>query len=74
MCVGFDKQSLLRACCGIGGTYNYDANRMGGAQDVSVCPNPKQYIHWDGIHLTQEAHHRISDILKNILFQIQCVF
>ncbi|KAF5934833.1 hypothetical protein HYC85_025962 [Camellia sinensis] len=72
--LGFDKQSLLRACCGIGGTYNYDANRTCGSQDVHVCPNPKQYIHWDGIHLTQEAHHRISDILKNILFEFQCVF
>ncbi|CAL5349625.1 unnamed protein product [Camellia sinensis] len=59
--LGFDKQSLLRACCGIGGTYNYDANRTCGSQDVPVCPNPKHYIHWDGIHLTQEAHYRISE-------------
>ncbi|KAI7981180.1 Acetylajmalan esterase [Camellia lanceoleosa] len=72
--LGFDKQSLLIACCGIGGTYNYDANRMCGSHDVPICPNPKQYIHWDGIHLTQEAHHHISDILKNILFEFQCVF
>ncbi|KAI7996716.1 Acetylajmalan esterase [Camellia lanceoleosa] len=72
--LGFDKQSLLIACCGIGGTYNYDANRMCGSHDVPICPNPKQCIHWDGIHLTQEAHHHISDILKNILFEFQCVF
>ncbi|KAF6159934.1 hypothetical protein GIB67_033018 [Kingdonia uniflora] len=53
--LGFDQGSLNKACCGIGGQYNYDGSRMCGHAGVPVCSNPKQHIHWDGVHLTQEA-------------------
>ncbi|XP_077229797.1 acetylajmalan esterase 2-like [Tasmannia lanceolata] len=54
--IGFDGDSLLKACCGSGGDYNFDVNRSCGAPGVSVCPNPDRYISWDGIHMTQAAY------------------
>ncbi|KAL7171851.1 hypothetical protein ACSBR2_036500 [Camellia fascicularis] len=73
--LGFDKHSLLKACCGIGGSYNYNPSRTCGSQGVPGCLNPRQYIHWDGLHLTHEAYRRISEILINdILSKIQCVW
>ncbi|XP_071912169.1 acetylajmalan esterase-like [Coffea arabica] len=36
------------ACCGIGGQYNFDRNRSCGSAGVPVCPDPRQYIQWDG--------------------------
>ena len=72
--IGFDQGSLLKACCGIGGVYNYDGSRMCGSRGVPVCENPSERIHWDGVHLTQEAYHRMSEVLINdILSRIQCV-
>lgn len=47
-CVGFDKYCLRKACCGIGGEYNYDKSR--------ICGNPTTYINWDGVHLTQTTY------------------
>ncbi|XP_027069869.1 acetylajmalan esterase-like [Coffea eugenioides] len=71
--LGFDAGSLLQACCGIGGPYNYDMNRACGSPGVPVCPNPRRFIHWDGLHLTQEAYRRISEFLiPDILSRIQC--
>ncbi|CAK9153199.1 unnamed protein product [Ilex paraguariensis] len=60
---GFNEQSLLQACCGIGGIHNYDEERACGHPDVPVCHNPVQYISWDGIHLTQDAYRHITAIL-----------
>ncbi|KAL0421624.1 UNVERIFIED_CONTAM: Acetylajmalan esterase [Sesamum latifolium] len=54
---------LLKACCGIGGNYNYNSRRFCGSLGVPVCSDPSKYIHWDGIHLTQETNSRISQIL-----------
>ncbi|KAF6144670.1 hypothetical protein GIB67_006162 [Kingdonia uniflora] len=73
--LGFDKSSLNKACCGIGGQYNYDGSRMCGHAGVPVCPNPKQHIHWDGVHLTQEAYRHMSEwLLHEILSKIKCVW
>ncbi|KAM3378156.1 acetylajmalan esterase-like [Capsicum galapagoense] len=54
--LGFDKNSLQKACCGIGGEYNYDKSRICGAPGVPICGNPATYISWDGVHLTQAAY------------------
>ncbi|KAM3270650.1 acetylajmalan esterase [Capsicum chacoense] len=35
--LGLDKNSLQKACCGIGGDYNYDKSKKCGAPGVSVC-------------------------------------
>lgn len=70
----FDQTALLRACCGTGGLYNYDGSRMCGSPGVFACPNPHQHISWDGVHLTQEAYHHMSEFLiSSILSNIQCV-
>ncbi|XP_039131570.1 GDSL esterase/lipase At1g28650-like [Dioscorea cayenensis subsp. rotundata] len=53
---GFEKDSLMKACCGAGGKYNFDATKICGAPGTSVCENPSNHISWDGIHLTQEAY------------------
>ncbi|XP_010929733.1 GDSL esterase/lipase At5g03980 [Elaeis guineensis] len=54
--LGFDKDSLLQACCGVGGQYNFNINIMCGMPGASTCSNPSKHISWDGIHLTQEAY------------------
>lgn len=70
---GFDTGSLVKSCCGIGGKYNYDPNRLCGSSGVPVCPNVSQYINWDGIHYTQEAHHRFSQVLiHELVHAIPC--
>ncbi|XP_019052572.1 PREDICTED: GDSL esterase/lipase At5g03980-like [Nelumbo nucifera] len=71
----FVASSLLKACCGIGGEYNFDGSRMCGSPGVPVCPNPANRIHWDGVHLTQEAYRHMADWLTgDILSRIQCVW
>ncbi|CAK9186764.1 unnamed protein product [Ilex paraguariensis] len=66
--LGFNPKTLLKSCCGIGGLYNYDENRKCGSHGVPTCPNPGQYISWDGIHLTQEAYRHITKILLADIF------
>ncbi|KAG5573718.1 hypothetical protein H5410_063484 [Solanum commersonii] len=40
---------------------------------TTVCPNPSQYVNWDGLHLTYEAYHRISDVvINNMLPKFGC--
>ncbi|OVA16264.1 Lipase [Macleaya cordata] len=74
--LGFERTSLMKACCGIGGPYNYDGSRMCGSPGVPVCPNPDQHIHWDGVHLTQGAYRHMADWLLNDLLprKVQCVW
>ncbi|KAI3450440.1 hypothetical protein Pfo_007105 [Paulownia fortunei] len=60
---GPNGNMALKSCCGIGGKYNYDSKRFCGSPGVPVCPNPDQYIFWDGLHFTQEASARIEKIL-----------
>ncbi|BBN17326.1 hypothetical protein MPTK1_7g13650 [Marchantia polymorpha subsp. ruderalis] len=63
---GFAKEKLLRACCGIGGRYNYDKSRSctaaytenGQSKTVGACADPDQHVNWDGIHDT-EAYSRV---------------
>ncbi|KAJ4766058.1 GDSL esterase/lipase [Rhynchospora pubera] len=61
--LGFDEDSLLTACCGTGGGYNYESNLMCGSPGTTVCSNPDQHINWDGIHLTQAAYLVIAQSL-----------
>ncbi|KAF5196250.1 GDSL esterase/lipase [Thalictrum thalictroides] len=69
--LGFDGANTMKACCGVGGAYNFDTNRMCGSPGVPVCPNPARRIHWDGIHLTQEAYmHMAQQLLGNLLPRI----
>ncbi|XP_060217673.1 acetylajmalan esterase-like [Lycium barbarum] len=71
---GFNQNTLLSACCGTRGRYNFNFGTVCGAAGIKACSNPAQYVHWDGIHLTDEAHHRITDILvKDMLSKFNCV-
>ncbi|MFX9848133.1 SGNH/GDSL hydrolase family protein, partial [Acinetobacter baumannii] len=60
---GPNKKISLKACCGIGGEYNFDSIRFCGTPGVPVCADPLQYLHWDGIRLTQNAQKRLNTIL-----------
>ncbi|OIT00637.1 PREDICTED: GDSL esterase/lipase At1g28590-like [Nicotiana attenuata] len=70
---GFNQNTLLTACCGTGGRYNFNFSNVCGSASVTACSNPAQYVHWDGIHLTDEAHRRITDIIvKDMLSRLGC--
>lgn len=61
---GFNQNTLLAACCGGGGgRYNY--GKPCGSDGATTCPNPSRYVNWDGIHLTDAAHHRMANIILN---------
>ncbi|XP_056164509.1 acetylajmalan esterase-like isoform X2 [Syzygium oleosum] len=71
--LGFDPQSALKACCGTGGSYNYNFTQTCGSTGVTACPNPNEFISWDGVHLTQEAHRRITEYNINKIFpELSC--
>ncbi|XP_060171398.1 acetylajmalan esterase-like [Lycium barbarum] len=66
--LGFNTSTLVSPCCRCCG---------GAGQCVTpgdgLCPNPTQYVNWDGLHLTDEAYHRISDIvIKNAFPKFGC--
>ncbi|CAN6363028.1 unnamed protein product [Urochloa humidicola] len=58
--LGFDQGSLLQACCGAGGAYNFKMNLICGAPGTSTCADPARRVSWDGIHLTQQAYKAIA--------------
>ncbi|KAL5708933.1 acetylajmaline esterase [Ranunculus cassubicifolius] len=71
--LGFDGSSVLRACCGTGGRYNFDITRQCGFPGTTVCRNPVRSISWDGIHLTQNAYmHMAQWLLADLLPKMQC--
>lgn len=71
--LGFDKDSLLKACCGIGGEYNYDVHRRCGAPRIPVCVDPSTHISWDGVHLTQNAYNWIARwLIDDMLPKLNC--
>ncbi|KAM3378163.1 hypothetical protein P3S68_010576 [Capsicum galapagoense] len=72
--LGFDKNSLQKACCGTGGEYNYDRHKRCGFPGVLVCADASTYISWDGIHLTQKAYNWIAKwLINDMLPQLNCV-
>ncbi|KAB5532110.1 hypothetical protein DKX38_018780 [Salix brachista] len=49
------------ACCGSGGPpYNFDVLSTCGSAEANACPNPSQYINWDGVHLTEAMYKVLS--------------
>ncbi|XP_058771488.1 GDSL esterase/lipase At1g28590-like [Vicia villosa] len=55
----------LQTCCGMGGSYNYNASKPCGKPGVISCDDPSRYIGWDGIHLTEAAYKLIADGIIN---------
>ncbi|XP_047952214.1 GDSL esterase/lipase At5g03980-like [Salvia hispanica] len=69
---GFDTE---RACCGIGGKYNYDMPRMCGNEGVGACQDPERYVSWDGVHLTQRSYKIMAGwLLRQIFTSLHCHF
>ncbi|XP_027931044.1 GDSL esterase/lipase At1g28590-like [Vigna unguiculata] len=50
----------LKACCGKGGSYNFNTSVMCGYSGTNVCGDPSKHIGWDGIHLTEAAYKLIA--------------
>lgn len=55
---GFDKGTVLHACCGGGGPYNANFTVHCTEPGAVQCPDPSRYVSWDGLHMT-EAVYRI---------------
>ncbi|KAK9051299.1 hypothetical protein SSX86_027926 [Deinandra increscens subsp. villosa] len=60
---GFTKDTNLKACCGCGGPYNFNATAQCGDAGTTVCDEPDTYVSWDGIHLTEGAYKFIAKSL-----------
>ncbi|KAK9108357.1 hypothetical protein Syun_024368 [Stephania yunnanensis] len=60
----FKFKEPFKTCCGTGGgDYNYDPFTTCGSPSVSkACPNPSEYINWDGVHLTEAMYKVISNM------------
>ncbi|KAL6546528.1 hypothetical protein OROMI_022249 [Orobanche minor] len=50
----------LRACCGAGGSYNYNASALCGIQPSTCCDDPSSFASWDGLHFTDAAYKLIT--------------
>ncbi|KAK9291715.1 hypothetical protein L1049_019664 [Liquidambar formosana] len=71
--LGFDVASVQKACCGIGGDYDFSLTKMCGNPGVPVCADPSSRISWDGIHLTQEAYKFMAGwLIGDILPKFHC--
>ncbi|KAJ4837569.1 hypothetical protein Tsubulata_038148 [Turnera subulata] len=67
-----DTKSLLKACCGVGGNYDYSPTRSCGNPGVPVCANPDQFMSWDGVHPTQKVYKHIAFSLIEDIFPRLC--
>ncbi|PWA42668.1 GDSL-like Lipase/Acylhydrolase superfamily protein [Artemisia annua] len=46
----------LKACCGGGGPFNYNASVACADPLSTSCAQPHTYFNWDGLHLTEAAY------------------
>ncbi|KAI7734228.1 hypothetical protein M8C21_011541, partial [Ambrosia artemisiifolia] len=56
---GFTNETTLKACCGCGGPFNYNATARCGDASTILCDEPDKYVSWDGVHLTEAAYKQI---------------
>lgn len=57
-------RELFNACCGSSsGSYNLDLLNICGSPMATSCPNPSQYINWDGVHLTEAMYNVVADLM-----------
>ncbi|XP_047961359.1 acetylajmalan esterase-like [Salvia hispanica] len=64
---------VKKACCGIGGKYNFDLGRMCGGANVSVCEDVDRHLSWDGIHMTQQSYkHMAAWLIPRFFAQLAC--
>ncbi|ERN13601.1 hypothetical protein AMTRI_Chr06g200410 [Amborella trichopoda] len=63
----------FKACCGVGGPYNFDLIATCWTDNVSpvtwqrasACPNPEKYVNWDGVHMTDALYRVVADLILN---------
>lgn len=55
-------KELFKACCGSNSApYNFDILSTCGSSMATSCPNPSEYINWDGVHLTEAMYKAVAD-------------
>lgn len=71
-------KQTTRACCGVGGKYNYDyAVQCGSSGTIAghpvkavSCDYPDTYVNWDGVHWTDRANRFLTkQILSGKYFE-----
>ncbi|MBA0809749.1 hypothetical protein Gohar_025372 [Gossypium harknessii] len=70
----FGFKETLKACCGIGGLYNYNSSRSCGYPPLKTsCNDPSSYISWDGIHYTEGANKWLANVVfEDLMKSITC--
>ncbi|XP_051184039.1 GDSL esterase/lipase At5g45910 [Lolium perenne] len=58
---GVNGADALRACCGGGGKYNWNASAVCGMPGVTACKNPSAFVNWDGAHFTEATYRYIAE-------------
>ncbi|KAF5730921.1 GDSL esterase/lipase [Tripterygium wilfordii] len=59
----YGLKERFKACCGSGTPpYNYEVFAVCGSPSAKACPNPSQYINWDGVHLTEAMYKVVADM------------
>lgn len=62
-------KEVFKSCCGSGGgNLNFDVFSTCGSPSASSCPDPSQYINWDGVHLTEAMYKTIARLFLNGTF------
>ncbi|KAK8643938.1 hypothetical protein V6N13_013215 [Hibiscus sabdariffa] len=60
----FGFKETVKACCGMGGPYNYDPSKSCGYPPLErCCSDPSSYINWDGFHYTEAANRWIASVV-----------
>jgi len=54
------KEPFMACCVSGGPPYNFEVFSTCGSSDASACPNPSQYINWEGVHLTEAMYKVLS--------------
>lgn len=57
---GFAADGVLKACCGSGGVYNWNASATCAMPGVVACQNPSASVSWDGIHYTEAVYRYVA--------------
>uniref|UniRef100_A0A0E0L4G0 Esterase n=1 Tax=Oryza punctata TaxID=4537 RepID=A0A0E0L4G0_ORYPU len=57
---GFAADGVLKACCGTGGVYNWNASATCAMPGVIACKNPSALVPWDGIHYTEAVYRYVA--------------
>ncbi|GMI87236.1 hypothetical protein like AT1G28570 [Hibiscus trionum] len=71
--LGFEE--TLKACCGSGGPYRFNASISCGYPQLDPCCNdPSSYVSWDGIHYTEATYKLVaSAVFEELLNSIPCL-